>query len=58
MYNLLLVGTVLTFTSAHVHPVNEEMIASIKALAETWPMEMEENPLHYKSIDGTSWNNY
>jgi len=50
MYKLVVVGTVIASTVAHIHPVNEEIIAQIKERATTWvPMEMEENPLHHKS---------
>ncbi len=52
MYKLVLVGTVLGLISAQVHPVNKEIIAEIRAKASTWePMDLEENPLYYKSID-------
>lgn len=52
MYKLVVVGTILAFTQAHIHPVNEEIIAQIKARATTWePMEMEENPLHHMSLE-------
>jgi C1A family cysteine protease len=52
MYKLVVVGTILAFTQAHIHPVNEEIIAQIKARATTWtPMEMEDNPLHHMSLE-------
>jgi cathepsin B len=52
MYKLVLVGTVLAFTTAHIHPVNEDIIKQIKERATTWvPMEMEENPLHHMTYE-------
>jgi spore maturation protein SpmA len=36
MYKLVLVGTIAAFVSGHIHPVNEDIIAQIKAKATTW----------------------
>ena len=45
---VLLVAT----TFAEIHPVNHAIVAEIKAKATTWiPMEPEENPFAYKSIE-------
>ena len=45
---VLLVAT----TWAEIHPVNHAIVAEIKAMATTWtPMEPEENPFAYKSIE-------
>jgi len=53
MYKLAIVGTVLSFTTAHNldgHPVHHRIVEEIKAAKTTWtPFEVEKNPLHYKS---------
>ncbi len=51
MHKLIIVGTVLAYVQGHGHPVNQQMIDTIKAQATTWyPMELEDNPLHHLSI--------
>jgi cathepsin B len=38
--------------AAHIHPVNEKIIAEIKERATSWePMDIEENPLHHMTYD-------
>ena len=52
MYKLVIIGTVLAFATAHIHPVNEYIIKQIKERATTWePMEIEDNPLHHMTIE-------
>jgi cathepsin B len=52
MYKLVLVGTIVAFANAHIHPVNEDIIEIIKQKATTWkPMEMLDNPLHHMTLD-------
>jgi len=45
MYKLAIIGAAVSVAAA-LHPVNQEMIDSIKASGTTWtPMELHENPL-------------
>ena len=48
----VILAIVLVFASANIHPVNQVLVDEIKAKATTWtPMEPEENPFAYKSIE-------
>lgn len=54
MYKLTILGLVSTLSLAHdhPHPINEELVSSIKAKATTWvPHEVHENPLRHLSHD-------
>lgn len=50
---LIVVGIVATIALGEVpHPINDELVASIKSKATTWvPYETNENPLRHLSHD-------
>ena len=49
MLKLIIAGTAAVVASAH-HPVNHDIVKTIKENTSSWvPMEVEENPLAYKS---------
>jgi cathepsin B len=48
----VILALLLAFALAESHPVNHEMIASIKESATTWtPMKLEDNPFSFMSIE-------
>lgn len=60
MLKFVILGTIASYATAALHPVNKEIIEDIKNKATTWtPMEHEENPLtsytpeQIKSLLGT-----
>jgi len=52
MFKLIVVGTIAAFASAHVHPVNEQIVSAIRARTQKWvALSPEENPFRNYSYD-------